>query len=278
MVIDSTFELRISDFTRSTVSFADKVASAPDGPGVYLLKDAKARVLYVGKARSLRERLRSYTQPQESPRLRALVSKVTDLETVITRSEVEALVLEENFIKFKKPRYNVRLRDDKKFPYLKITAGEPFPRIYVTRNLRDDTTLGTVPVRGQSPSKSVFFGPYTSARELRKALRGVKRIFRLRTCKRDIAAAKPDETTAKDAKSAKTDPEFHHQDTKVRTDSELGGRPSSPVPRPSPLLELRTEPLHRAVRGQGDTGAVCRAGEGRDSVPVRPVGRADRTG
>ena len=156
------------------MSFAEKVASAPESPGVYLLKDAKGKVLYVGKARSLRERLKSYAQPQESPRLSSLVSKVADLETVITRSEVEALVLEENFIKFKKPRYNVRLRDDKKFPYLKITA-EPFPRIFVTRNLRDD--------------KSVFFGPYTSARELRKALKGVKRIFRMRTCKRDLAAA-----------------------------------------------------------------------------------------
>ncbi|MCX6843186.1 MAG: excinuclease ABC subunit UvrC [candidate division WOR-3 bacterium] len=192
------------------MAFADKVAQAPDGPGVYLLKDAKGKVLYVGKARSLRERLRSYTQPQESPRLRSLVSRITDLETVITRSEVEALVLEENFIKFKKPRYNVRLRDDKKFPYLKITTGEAFPRIYVTRNLRDDTALGTVPVRGQSPAKSVFFGPYTSARELRKALRGVKRIFRLRTCKREIAAAEPDDTTAKTA------PESHHQDTETQ--------------------------------------------------------------
>jgi excinuclease ABC subunit C len=159
------------------MTFADKVAQAPDGPGVYLLKDAKGKVLYVGKARSLRDRLRAYTQPQESPRLSSLVSKVADLETVITRSEVEALVLEENFIKFKKPRYNVRLRDDKKFPYLKITASELFPRIFVTRNLRDD--------------KSVFFGPYTSARELRKALRGVKRIFRLRTCKRDLPEPTP---------------------------------------------------------------------------------------
>jgi excinuclease ABC subunit C len=197
------------------VAFADKVAQAPESPGVYLLKDAKGRVLYVGKARSLRERLKSYTQPQESPRLRSLVSRVTDLETVITRSEVEALVLEENFIKFKKPRYNVRLRDDKKFPYLKITAGEPFPRIYVTRNLRPDplpsilsplrrremkekpgelsTTLSPSPLREREgvrvkQDKSVFFGPYTSARELRKALRGVKRIFRLRTCKRDLAS------------------------------------------------------------------------------------------
>ena len=152
-----------------TLTFAEKVATAPESPGVYLLKDAKGRVLYVGKARVLRDRLQAYTQPKDDPRLQSLVSKVADLETVITRSEVEALVLEENFIKFKKPRYNVRLRDDKKFPYLKITA-EAYPRILVTRNIRDD--------------KSVFFGPYTSARELRKALKAVKRIFRMRTCKR----------------------------------------------------------------------------------------------
>ena len=155
------------------MTFAEKVAQAPEAPGVYLLKDAKGRVLYVGKARSLRERLRAYTQPKDDPRLQSLVSKVVDLETVITRSEVEALVLEENFIKFKKPRYNVRLRDDKKFPYLKITA-EPYPRIFVTRNIRDDG--------------SVFFWPYTSARELRKALKAVKRIFRMRTCKRELPA------------------------------------------------------------------------------------------
>jgi len=154
------------------VTFAEKVATAPESPGVYMLKDAKGRVLYVGKARVLRERLKAYTQPQENPRLRALVSRVTDLETIVTRSEVEALVLEENLVKFKKPRYNVRMRDDKKYPYLKITAAELFPRIFVTRNLKQDG--------------SVFFGPYTSARELRKALRGVKRIFRLRTCKREL--------------------------------------------------------------------------------------------
>jgi excinuclease ABC subunit C len=158
------------------MSFADKVAAAPEAPGVYLLKDSKGRVLYVGKARVLRDRLQAYTQPKEDPRLRSLVSKVTDLETVVTRSEVEALVLEENFIKFKKPRYNVRLRDDKKFPYLKITA-EPYPRIFVTRNLRDD--------------KSVFFGPYTSAKELRKALKAVKRIFRMRTCKYNLPEDRP---------------------------------------------------------------------------------------
>jgi excinuclease ABC subunit C len=159
------------------MTFAEKVAQAPEAPGVYLLKDAKGRVLYVGKARVLRERLQAYTQPKEDPRLSSLVSKVTDLETVVTRSEVEALVLEENFIKFKKPRYNVRLRDDKKFPYLKITASELYPRIFFTRNLKEDG--------------SVFFGPYTSAKELRKALKAVKRIFRMRTCKYRLPEDRP---------------------------------------------------------------------------------------
>jgi excinuclease ABC subunit C len=159
------------------VSFADKVAAAPEAPGVYLLKDARGRVLYVGKARVLRDRLQAYTQPKEDPRLRSLVSKVADLETVVTRSEVEALILEENFIKFKKPRYNVRLRDDKKFPYLKITTTDPYPRIFFTRNLKDDG--------------SVFFGPYTSAKELRKALKAVKRIFRMRTCKYRLPEDRP---------------------------------------------------------------------------------------
>ena len=159
------------------MTLEEKVASAPESPGVYLLKDAKGRVLYVGKARVLRDRLQTYIQPKDDPRLRSLVSKVADLETVITRSEVEALVLEENFIKFKKPRYNVRLRDDKKFPYLKITASELFPRIFVTRNLKDDG--------------SVFFGPYTSAKELRRALKAVKRIFRMRTCKYRLPDDKP---------------------------------------------------------------------------------------
>lgn len=156
----------------SRVSFSEKVAQAPEEPGVYLLKDAKGRVLYVGKARVLRDRLKAYTQLQDNPRLRSMVRRVRDVETVVTRSEVEALVLEENFIKMKKPCYNVRLRDDKRYPYLKLTVKEPFPRVFFTRNIR--------------PDGSFFFGPYTNARELRKALQGVKRVFRLRTCRRNL--------------------------------------------------------------------------------------------
>ncbi len=153
-------------------SVAEKVARAPNEPGVYLLKDDKGRVIYIGKARVLRERLRAYLGPQKDPRLVALVRRISDIETIVTRSEVEALLLEESLIKIKKPRYNVRLRDDKKYPYLKITVNEPFPRIFVTRNIK--------------PDGSVLFGPYTSARELRRALRAVKRIFRIRTCKRTL--------------------------------------------------------------------------------------------
>ncbi|MFO7649863.1 MAG: excinuclease ABC subunit UvrC, partial [bacterium] len=162
---------------QGAMTFAEKVSAAPDGPGVYLLKDSRGRVIYVGKARVLRDRLRTYTGQQDNARLAALVSRVRDLETVVTRSEVEALVLEENFIKFHKPRFNVRLRDDKKFPYLKLTTQDPFPRIFVTRNI--------------PPDGSSLFGPYTNARELRKALRAVKRVFRLRTCTWALPEARP---------------------------------------------------------------------------------------
>ncbi|MGQ9708085.1 MAG: excinuclease ABC subunit UvrC [bacterium] len=161
---------------KDNLRFAEKIQTAPSEPGVYLLKDKQGRVLYIGKARNLKERLRAYTQPTIHPRLTALIRRVSDLETIITRSEVEALLLEESLIKIKKPRYNVRLRDDKKYPYLKITIQEKFPRILITRNIK--------------PDGSVLFGPYTSAKELRKALRGVRRIFKLRTCKREL----PDET------------------------------------------------------------------------------------
>ncbi len=157
--------------------FIAEVQAAPAEPGVYLLKDRSGKVLYIGKARSLRDRLRAYTQPQSDPRLAALVARVETVETIVTRSETEALLLEESLIKIKKPRYNVRLRDDKKYPYLKITIHEPFPRIFITRNIK--------------PDGSVLFGPYTSARELRRALQAVRRIFKLRTCRRELPEPEP---------------------------------------------------------------------------------------
>jgi excinuclease ABC subunit C len=155
----------------------DKILEAPKRPGVYLLKDKRGKIAYVGKARNLRDRLRSYTTTKEDPRIAALISRATDLDYIVTNSEVEALILEENLIKINKPKYNVRLKDDKKFPYLKITAQEKYPRIFPTRNLR--------------PDGSILFGPFTSAKALRKAIKGVKRIFQIRTCNKKLPCPIP---------------------------------------------------------------------------------------
>jgi excinuclease ABC subunit C len=154
------------------MSISDKIAAAPPLPGVYVFKDAAGKAIYVGKARSLIDRLQSYVGPQADARHEALVSEAADVDMIVTASEVEALVLEENLIKLNKPRYNVKLKDDKKFPYIKITVRDKFPAIMFTRNLK--------------PDGSVFFGPYTNAKALRRALGAAQRIFRLRTCKKPL--------------------------------------------------------------------------------------------
>ncbi len=155
----------------------DKIAEAPERPGVYLLKDNKGKIVYVGKARNLKERLRAYTTTQEDPRKTSLINRATDLDFIVTNSEVEALIIEENLIKINKPKYNVRLKDDKKFPYLKITVREKYPRIFPTRNLKQDG--------------SILFGPFTSAKALRKALKGVRRIFQIRICNKSLPSPIP---------------------------------------------------------------------------------------
>lgn len=155
----------------------DKIEKAPNRPGVYLLKDKKGKIVYIGKARNLKDRLHAYTTTQEDPRKTSLINRATDLDFIVTNSEVEALILEENLIKINKPKFNVRLKDDKKFPYLKITVQEKYPRIFPTRNLRKDG--------------SILFGPFTSAKALRRAIKGVKRIFRIRTCNRKLPSPLP---------------------------------------------------------------------------------------
>ncbi len=146
----------------------EKIKNAPSRPGVYMFKGEKG-YLYIGKAKSLKDRLQSYLAPQNNPRIRTVLKKATDLEYIVTTSEAEALLLEANFIKWYQPRYNVRLKDDKKYPYLKLTLNERFPRIFPTRDLRDDGSL--------------FFGPYASAKAMRKTLRTVRKLFPIRTCK-----------------------------------------------------------------------------------------------
>ncbi|MBE0433448.1 excinuclease ABC subunit UvrC [candidate division WOR-3 bacterium] len=144
----------------------EKINKAPVLPGVYLFKDPKNRIIYIGKASNLKARLASYAGS-------ALVSHVADLDTIVTNSDVEALTLEESLIKMHKPRYNIRLRDDKKFPYLKITIQEDFPRILFTRDLTDDGAL--------------VFGPYTNARALRRTRDALCRIFKLVSCTKDLS-------------------------------------------------------------------------------------------
>jgi excinuclease ABC subunit C len=147
----------------------EKLDTLPTGPGVYQHKDKDGRVLYVGKAKNLRSRVRQYFQRSRSPgaRIEQMLSKATDLEVILTDSEVEALILEANLIKKLKPRYNVSLKDDKSYPYIVITH-EPFPRVFVTRSIRRDG--------------SRYFGPYTDVKNVRAALKAVRDIFMIRSC------------------------------------------------------------------------------------------------
>ena len=148
----------------------------PDRPGVYLMKDARGTVLYVGKAQSLRNRVRSYWQKQsgggESQLIRSVIDKIADLEYTMTDSVSEALLLEINLVKRYRPRYNVRLKDDKSYPFIKITLAEDFPRIERTRKLPADG--------------SRYFGPYASASSVDEAMNLIRRIFPFRTCSLDI--------------------------------------------------------------------------------------------
>ena len=148
----------------------------PDRPGVYLMKDARGTVLYVGKAQSLRNRVRSYWQKQsgggESQLIRSVIDKIADLEYTMTDSVSEALLLEINLVKRYRPRYNVRLKDDKSYPFIKITLAEDFPRIERTRKLPADG--------------SRYFGPYASASSVDEAMNLIRRLFPFRTCSLDI--------------------------------------------------------------------------------------------
>src|SRR5580700_4949679 len=119
---------------------AAKVPHLPESPGVYLWKDGAGRVLYVGKAKRLRSRVRSYFTADHAGSLKtqALLRQVVDVDTIVVPSEAHALILEANLIKEYRPRFNIALRDDKSYPYIKVTTQEPFPRVFVTRRLQND--------------------------------------------------------------------------------------------------------------------------------------------
>ena len=150
----------------------NKLSNIPAKPGVYQFFNDKKKVIYVGKANNLRSRVKSYFHSKNpNAKTEALVSKIFDFELVVTDSEVEALVLENNLIKELKPRYNVNLKDDKSFPFIKVT-NEPYPRIFSTRRVVRDG--------------SKYFGPYTSVRNMKSALRMINQVFKIRSCKLDI--------------------------------------------------------------------------------------------
>ncbi|MGH7632706.1 MAG: GIY-YIG nuclease family protein, partial [Gemmatimonadaceae bacterium] len=161
-------------------ALAQKIAHLPESPGVYLWKDAGGVVLYVGKAKRLRSRVRSYfaSDHVESVKTRALVRRIADLETIVVPSEAHALVLEANLIKEHHPRFNIALRDDKSYPYIKVTVQDPFPRLFVTRQLVNDGAR--------------YFGPYTDVGAMRRALNVVRRVFTVRSCTYDMPRDMPE--------------------------------------------------------------------------------------
>ncbi|UCC44515.1 MAG: excinuclease ABC subunit C, partial [Candidatus Zixiibacteriota bacterium] len=146
-----------------------KLKNLPTQPGVYIFKNARGKIIYIGKAKNLRNRVRTYFRKsgQTDPKTIRLVARVADFDLLVTDNEIESLILEANLVHEHKPRYNVDLKDDKHFPYIKIT-NEPFPRVLVVRRLEKD--------------KAKYFGPYTSAKNMRRTLELLTRTFRIRTC------------------------------------------------------------------------------------------------
>ena len=153
----------------------DKIEKAlavlPNKPGVYLMHDRTGRVIYVGKAKNLNHRVHSYFREsgRHSAKVTALTSHVEDIETIMTDSEIEALILECNLIKKYRPRYNIMLKDDKTYPYLKITLQEPFPRMYITRRVSKDGAK--------------YYGPYPDVGALRSTVKLLRSLFPVRNCR-----------------------------------------------------------------------------------------------
>ncbi|MBH16431.1 MAG: excinuclease ABC subunit C [Gemmatimonadetes bacterium] len=155
-----------------------KLSGLPNKPGVYLFRDENNKVLYVGKSKSLRNRVRTYFQKSgHSLKTQQLVRKIAELETMVVDSEAEALILEANLIKQHQPYFNVRLRDDKTYPYISVTVQEPYPRVIVTRTVKNDG--------------SRYFGPYTSVGVMRETLGVIKKLYTVRSCSYSLPEDSP---------------------------------------------------------------------------------------
>lgn len=154
------------------MTIPEKLRQLPDKPGIYLMKNAAGEIIYVGKAISLKNRVRSYFQAGQnhSPKVRSMINHIVDFDYILTDSEIEALILENNLIKKHRPKYNIRLKDDKTYPYLKVTVDEDFPRVFMTRRVLKDGAK--------------YYGPYTDVGAVKDTLYILRRIFPLRTCKK----------------------------------------------------------------------------------------------
>jgi len=150
-----------------------KLANLPELPGCYIFKAEDGQIIYIGKAKALKKRVRSYFQKTHAdPKTEQLISQITDLDVLVTNSEIDALILESNLVKEHRPKYNIDLKDDKHFPYIKISINELYPRLFVVRRMADD--------------KAKYFGPYTNAGAMRKTLSAIRRIFPIRSCSLDL--------------------------------------------------------------------------------------------
>ena len=152
----------------------EELKKLPGKPGVYLMHDEKDEIIYVGKAISLKNRVRQYfqTSRNKGPKIEQMVTKIARFEYIITDSELEALVLECNLIKEYRPKYNTMLMDDKTYPYIKVTTGEAYPRILFSRLMKKD--------------KAKYFGPYTSAAAVKDTIELLRKIYKIRTCHRNL--------------------------------------------------------------------------------------------
>ena len=151
--------------------FKAQLKILPDKPGVYLMKNSLGEIIYVGKAKILKNRVRQYFQNSKnhSEKVKAMVKNIAEFEYIVTDSEMEALILECNLIKKYSPKYNISLKDDKFYPFIKITLNEDFPRVFITRNYSKDGNK--------------YFGPYPNAGAVHETINLIRKIFPLRTCK-----------------------------------------------------------------------------------------------
>jgi len=156
---------------------ADRIRALPDSPGIYVFRDAAGEAVYVGKAKSLKRRVVHYIGEQTDPRLQAMAAEAADLEFVATDTEAEALLLENNWIKKQQPRYNILLRDDKTYPYLKLTVAEEWPRLVFTRRIGNDG--------------AAYFGPFLPGGLARRATKLVQKLFKVRVCRIPIDGSLP---------------------------------------------------------------------------------------